>query len=78
MGSGGTAGYTYNWLTPAVADSNIVSNLCAGTYEVEITDVNGCLDTVSYSLIAPPGVNASISAQANNDCFNICNGSAKF
>ena len=76
MGSGGTAGYTYNWLTPAVADSNIVSNLCAGAYEVEITDVNGCLDTVSYSLIAPPGVNASISAQANNDCFYICNGSA--
>ncbi|MFZ9846556.1 MAG: gliding motility-associated C-terminal domain-containing protein [Flavobacteriales bacterium] len=74
-GSGGTPGYTYNWLNPAVPGSNIVSNLCAGTYDVEISDANGCLDTVSYSLLAPPGVTASISSSTNNLCFGKCTGS---
>lgn len=75
-GSGGTGVYTFNWLNPATPGTNIVSNLCAGTYDVEIADANGCLDTISYNLLIPPGVNAIISNQTNNNCFGLCAGSA--
>jgi gliding motility-associated-like protein len=75
-GSGGTGAYSFNWLTPASPGTNIVSNLCAGTYEVEIADANGCLDTITYDLLVPPGVNAIITSQTNNDCFGSCNGAA--
>ena len=40
------------------------------------TPVLACVSVGPVLPVAPPGVNASISAQANNDCFNICNGSA--
>ena len=75
-GSGGTAPYTFDWLSAGNQTTNAISNLCPGTYDVEVTDANNCLDTISYALIPPPGVIASISSQTNNVCFGNCNGSA--
>jgi gliding motility-associated-like protein len=44
---GGTPAYTYEWLdvtaTPVVGGTNPgVVNLCAGSYTVQVTDLNGC------------------------------------
>ncbi|PLX01238.1 MAG: hypothetical protein C0594_13690 [Marinilabiliales bacterium] len=57
--SGGTAGYTYNWTTGdgcgvSVGDQD-QSNLCAGTYDVTITDSSpsGCTVTGNYTLTEP-------------------------
>ncbi len=76
LGSGGTAGYTYNWLTPAGPVTTRVTGLCAGTYSVEVQDANGCLDTVDYDLIVPPGVSIAITSSTNNNCFGQCLGQA--
>lgn len=40
--SGGTGPYTYLWLISPVQTTASISNLSAGTYNVLVTDVNGC------------------------------------
>lgn len=47
--TGGTPGYTYSWSNGA-GNTNIASNLNAGTYNITITDGSGCDTTVSYTL----------------------------
>ena len=75
-GAGGTAPYSFNWLNAGNQTTNAISNLCPGSYDVEVTDANSCKDTLSYALITPPGVTASISSQTNNICFGRCAGTA--
>lgn len=43
IASGGTPGYMYSWDIPATGPT--VNNLAAGTYEVTVTDFNGCMAT---------------------------------
>ncbi|MFZ5553513.1 MAG: gliding motility-associated C-terminal domain-containing protein [Bacteroidota bacterium] len=47
--SGGTTPYTYQWDDPTFATTSAVNNLCNGTYNVVVTDGNGC--TVSGTII---------------------------
>jgi gliding motility-associated-like protein len=51
--SGGTPGYTYQW-TPAVGAGPTVSNLVAGSYQVVVTDANGCSRTTTFDITEPP------------------------
>lgn len=51
---GGTDPYNYRWIdypgigsVPALPDGDSQTGLLAGTYTIEITDVNGCLDTAT-------------------------------
>jgi len=46
--SGGTAPYTYAWSNGATTQS--LSGLGTGTYEVTVTDANGCTNTASATL----------------------------
>ena len=50
----GTAPYTYVW-TPA-GSTQTISNLCSGTYNVTITDANGCTISGSVILTNPPQI----------------------
>ncbi|MES2680660.1 MAG: gliding motility-associated C-terminal domain-containing protein [Bacteroidota bacterium] len=43
---GGTSPITYNWITPSTTNS-VITNLCAGTYFVQMSDAAGCLRTAS-------------------------------
>ena len=55
--TGGTPGYTYNWTGPGTVSSDEdQSNLGAGTYDVTITDLNGCTVTATYTLNEPDAV----------------------
>lgn len=67
--SGGTPGYSYNWSsgtgTPARPDS--IFNLTAGTYNLSITDLNGCLFNASASIYNYTNPAASFSV--NNACL---------
>jgi len=49
--SGGTPTYTYSWSNGTSAP--VLSNVTAGTYDLTITDANGCADTYTYQLNEP-------------------------
>jgi len=49
--SGGTSPYTYAWSNGATSAVN--NTLVAGTYDLMITDFNGCTANYSYSLTEP-------------------------
>jgi hypothetical protein len=50
--TGGVAPYTYTWL-PAGGTAARGSFATGGIYTVTVTDVNGCHDTASVSIIEP-------------------------
>ena len=72
---GGTASYSYTWSDPALPDTNSISGLCAGSYDVTIVDVNGCDTTYTITLNDPPFLQAQLDL-INNTCAGNCIGSA--
>ncbi|GIV29677.1 MAG: hypothetical protein KatS3mg028_0743 [Bacteroidia bacterium] len=71
--TGGTAPYTYTWVTPPVS-SPTITNLCAGVYTVQVKDANNCIYFQSVTLTEPN----NLSDNANivyPQCNGICNGS---
>ena len=49
--SGGTAPYNYAW--PSGDSSQTITGLTAGSYDVTVTDANGCVFTQSYVVTQP-------------------------
>lgn len=72
--SGGTAPYTYVW-TSSGDTSATITNLCIGTYPVEITDANGCIATDSYDVTSPPMLQVTLDS-TNINCNGSDNGDA--
>lgn len=72
---GGTSPYTYQWNDPAGQTNPIITDLCAGTYQVVVTDANGCSDSISVTIIEPPVLEAPVSV-VNPTCGGICDGEA--
>ncbi len=66
--TGGTPSYTYNWSNTNVFED--ISNLCASSYIITVTDGNGCTDTSSYLVVDPLPITANAgvdqSVCANN------------
>ncbi|MCB0760081.1 MAG: gliding motility-associated C-terminal domain-containing protein [Flavobacteriales bacterium] len=54
--TGGTEPYTLTWTGPGgfTSSSEDISGLFAGDYELEVIDLNGCSQTVSYEVEEPP------------------------
>lgn len=68
--SGGTAPYAYNWSNGSTAED--LNSLPAGTYNLTVTDNNGCTETVSYTITDPPvlvlsSVVTDVSCNGAND-----------
>jgi len=59
--SGGTPGYTYNWL-PSGGSGPSATGLCAGVYTVDIADQGGCTETVTFTITEPPALSATTSS----------------
>lgn len=62
----------YAW-TPAAPNAGTNNALCAGNYDVIVSDNSGCADTVSFTI----GSNSLITTQVtstNLDCYNTCDG----
>jgi hypothetical protein len=77
--SNGTAPYSYLWSNSATTNS--LSNVAAGTYTVQVTDANSCVQNGSFTILQPPILNGNFSAISNFNgtnisCFNGNNGSA--
>ncbi|MFH2095763.1 MAG: PKD domain-containing protein, partial [Bacteroidota bacterium] len=50
--SGGNAPYTYYWSNSATTED--ISGLAPGTYNVTVTDANGCTETGSWTILQGP------------------------
>jgi gliding motility-associated-like protein len=71
--SGGVSPYTYAWT--GGASTQDLSGLAAGTYDVTVTDANGCVFNGSYTITEPAALTSSIVG-TNVTCFGANNGSA--
>ena len=76
LASGGTSPYTYSWNTNPIQTSATASGLTAGTYNVTVTDANGCVDSSPVTITEPAGMSATISAQTDVFCSGNSTGSA--
>jgi len=70
---GGTAPYSYNWSNLVSTSSN--NNLTAGTYNVTVTDANGCSYSTAVTITEPAVLTLSTSS-SNVLCNGDSNGSA--
>ncbi|MEM6376740.1 MAG: gliding motility-associated C-terminal domain-containing protein, partial [Bacteroidota bacterium] len=60
----------YTWSgAVANADSPSAENLSAGTYSVTVTDIEGCTDTLTYTLNQPTPITFSFQQPADPLCF---------
>jgi hypothetical protein len=77
--TGGTEPYTYSWTDGAefTSDEEDLTGLAAGTYEVTVTDANGCttsLEVVVGSVVGLSATNAltfDLYPNPTNDAFTI-------
>lgn len=71
--SGGTAPYTYLWNNGATTQD--LTNVSSGTYNVTITDANGCIATAATTVTQPTAaLTAGISSTQQVSCFSGNNG----
>lgn len=79
VGGTGAGTYTYSWLPNPplgpVFPLPTVVGLCPGSYDVTVTDGNGCTaaDTV---IITEPVALTTVTSQTNASCFGLCDGEA--
>ena len=65
--SSGTAGFTYSWSNGG--SSSTITNLSPGTYNVTVTDANGCTDTGSVLVGENNNIVATATASPGTICF---------
>lgn len=70
--NGGLAPYTYQWSNSGGTNSSI-NNLSIGTYNVSVSDINGCLAIDSATLILPSPISLT-SVVSNATCLSYCDG----
>ena len=56
--------------TWVLLSAGVATNLPAGTCSVTITDVEGCQDSLSYTLMEPTAIMATIPDPEDPPCFN--------
>ncbi len=71
--SSGTAPYTYNIGTGPQPTGDF-NSLCTGSYNVLITDDNGCTFNIPFTINEPNALTGSIANQTDIDCNGNCNG----
>ncbi|MCE2758842.1 MAG: SprB repeat-containing protein, partial [Chitinophagaceae bacterium] len=71
--SGGTASYTYEWLTGQTTQD--LSGLQAGVYSVLITDANGCTMRDTFTIKQPDAALAAAFKSVDVLCFGDSTGS---
>lgn len=73
--SGGRAPYFYSWV-PSGGNNATATGLSADTYTVIITDVNGCTDTASVTIMEPRALETTITSSTDASCPSSSDGSA--
>ncbi|MFM9985361.1 MAG: choice-of-anchor L domain-containing protein [Flavobacteriales bacterium] len=74
--TGGEPGYSYDWSGPNNFNSTDedLSGLCEGDYSLEVTDMMGCSQLTTVSIIDPLPLSATIADQYNcgNGTMDLC------
>jgi gliding motility-associated-like protein len=72
--TGGTAPYIYAWSNATSA--NVLPNVAAGPYTLNLTDANNCTATFNYTLLQPNAALAIALNGSNVLCFGDASGAA--
>ncbi|MES2592745.1 MAG: PKD domain-containing protein [Bacteroidota bacterium] len=75
VASGGTAGYSYLWM-PGGATTTGITGLSTGSYSVQVTDANSCIQTSTINISEPSLLTSAISSTTAVKCFGENNGAA--
>lgn len=65
--SGGTMPYSYQW--DGGPNTEFYSNVGGGTYEVTVTDANGCTVSNTVTVVPPTQINIALTNQTNVSIF---------
>jgi hypothetical protein len=71
--TGGTGPYAYNWF-PTGPSGPSYTAACAGTYDLCVTDLNGCSKCQVVNVTQPPVLSVNANTMAAS-CSTCCNGS---
>ena len=71
--SGGTPAYSYLWNDPSAQTTPTAIGLSAGTYTVTVTDILGCTDVDSMTILQPDSLSLSY-VSTNITCYGGFNG----
>ena len=76
VASGGTGGLSYSYGSgPGETNTTgIFHGMPPASYSFTVTDVVGCTDDTSFTIVNPPGINITNQSFTNASCFGICNG----
>lgn len=74
LAEGGDGSYEL-LLDGASVDAGQVSDLCAGTYELILTDASSCEDMATFSLLEPVPIEVQVESSSTS-CSNECDGNA--
>ncbi len=72
--NGGTAPFTYAWSNSGTTAT--ITALIVGTYNVTVTDANGCSATSSASVTSPGSPTLTLAGSTGVSCFGQSNGTA--
>ncbi|SDT10243.1 SprB repeat-containing protein, partial [Winogradskyella sediminis] len=70
----GTAPYTYLWDDGSAQTTATATGLSAGTYEVTVIDINGCIATASATITQPTSVLSASGVATHVSCNGGSNG----
>jgi hypothetical protein len=71
--TGGTAPYAFAWSNTSQTTED-VSGLSPGTYDVTVTDINGCSDQTQVVITEPVVLTPSLVSSSDANCFNATDG----
>jgi len=77
--SGGTPAYNYLWSGPAsyTANTATINSLYGGTYQLVVTDFNGCIQSKQITLTQPLQITNTLTPSVFAGNYNItCNGAS--
>ncbi len=70
--NGALGPYTYEWSNGST--DSLLTNLCAGVYEVTVTGIGGCSATASINLVSPDSLQITFTNIVQVACGGDCSG----